>query len=195
MSSIPKRRRIDDDESDVESNVTPPNDESIQDNSEDESKNTPSQDAKNKRRRERLLAEVNELREQQMTLFPSDEIYNDMNRTTAVEDDYEQDDDDSDSNADYAPDEAEEGMSFQEDGPEDEEEDEGEDLLENAFQDYQRIEALDTYGTEGIDDREYDLMDVNERAAADAEIDKRRAEEMKRAGDKGRSGLFLRRFI
>ena len=55
-------------------------------------------------------------------------------------------------------------------GDYDEEEGEGEDLLENAMRDYQRIEALDTYGREGIDDRDYGQMGVEERAAAEAEL-------------------------
>ena len=55
----------------------------------------------------------------------------------------------------------------------DEEEEDGEDLMENAERDYQRIEALDTYGTEGIDDRDYDLMDEDERRAAEAEMNRR----------------------
>jgi DNA replication licensing factor MCM2 len=53
--------------------------------------------------------------------------------------------------------------------PEEEEED-GEDLMENAARDYQRIEALDTYGTEGLDDREYDPMDVEARRRAEQEL-------------------------
>lgn len=53
--------------------------------------------------------------------------------------------------------------------PEEEEED-GEDLLDNAERDYQRIEALDTYGTEGIDDRAYAAMDMEQRRAAEAEL-------------------------
>ncbi len=52
----------------------------------------------------------------------------------------------------------------------DEEEDEGEDLLENAERDYQRIEALDHYGNEGIDDRDYGQMDLEQRRAAEAEL-------------------------
>jgi hypothetical protein len=55
----------------------------------------------------------------------------------------------------------------------DDEEGEGEDLLENAMRDYQRIEALDTYGREGIDDRDYGQMGVEERAAAEAELAQR----------------------
>ena len=54
-----------------------------------------------------------------------------------------------------------------------EDEGEGEDLIENAMKDYQRIDALDTYGTEGIDDREYESMDREKRLAADAEIARR----------------------
>jgi DNA replication licensing factor MCM2 len=57
-----------------------------------------------------------------------------------------------------------------------EDEEEGEDLLENAMRDYQRIEALDTYGTEDIDDREYDLMDRDTRRSAEAEIARRNQE-------------------
>jgi DNA replication licensing factor MCM2 len=56
------------------------------------------------------------------------------------------------------------------DEQQEEEEEEGEDLLENAERDYQRIEALDTYGTEGIDDREYGVMDMEQRRAAEAEL-------------------------
>lgn len=52
----------------------------------------------------------------------------------------------------------------------DEEEEEGEDLLENAERDYQRIEALDHYGMEGIDDRDYEQMDMEQRRAAEAEL-------------------------
>lgn len=53
--------------------------------------------------------------------------------------------------------------------PEEEEED-GEDLMDNAARDYQRIEALDTYGTEGLDDREYDAMDMDARRRAEQEL-------------------------
>lgn len=53
------------------------------------------------------------------------------------------------------------------------EEEDGEDLLENAQRDYQRIEALDTYGTEGIDDGEYDMIDRDQRALAERELQRR----------------------
>lgn len=52
--------------------------------------------------------------------------------------------------------------------PDEEEDEEGEDLMDNAAKDYQPIAALDTYGTEDIDDREYDNMDAGERYAAEA---------------------------
>jgi DNA replication licensing factor MCM2 len=55
---------------------------------------------------------------------------------------------------------------------EEEEEDEGEDLLENVQRDYQRIDALDTYGTEGMDYAEYDI-DPEHREAAEQELARR----------------------
>jgi len=74
----------------------------------------------------------------------------------------------------------------------DEEEGEGEDLVENAARDYQRIDALDTYGREGIDDRDYGMMGADERAAAEAELARREEEELRRRGGRGmgRSGAF-----
>jgi DNA replication licensing factor MCM2 len=68
-----------------------------------------------------------------------------------------------------------------------EEEEEGEDLLENAERDYQRIDALDHYGTEGMDERDYGGMDMEERRAAEAELTVRD----RQAGRGGRSdGLY-----
>lgn len=52
-------------------------------------------------------------------------------------------------------------------------EDEGEDLLDNAMKDYTRIEALDTYGSEGIDNREFSEMTREERLAVEADLDMR----------------------
>jgi DNA replication licensing factor MCM2 len=54
-----------------------------------------------------------------------------------------------------------------------EEEEDGEDLLENAERDYQKIAALDTYVTDGLDDREYDEMDVDQRRAAEVALNRR----------------------
>ena len=68
------------------------------------------------------------------------------------------------------------------DEEEGEEEGEGEDLLENAFQDYQPIAALDTYGREGIDDRDYGGLDAEERAAAERAIDERDRERRRLLG-------------
>jgi DNA replication licensing factor MCM2 len=56
---------------------------------------------------------------------------------------------------------------------EEEEEEDGEDLMEHADRDYQRIDALDTYGTEGIDNRDFDGMDLDQRQEAEAEMRRR----------------------
>lgn len=66
-------------------------------------------------------------------------------------------------------------------------EDDGEDLLDNAERDYQHIPALDTYGTEGLDDTEYDTMDRAQRRAVERELARRH-----RAAT-GRSGGFYGR--
>jgi len=55
----------------------------------------------------------------------------------------------------------------------DEEEEDGEDLMDNAMKDYQPIAALDTYGTEDIDNRQYDDMNVDQRYAAEAVLQAR----------------------
>ena len=72
----------------------------------------------------------------------------------------------------------------------DEEEEEGEDLLDNALKDYQAIAALDTYGREGIDNREYGGMDLEERARAERILDQRDRERAKLAQVGGRSRGF-----
>ena len=41
----------------------------------------------------------------------------------------------------------------------DDNDDDGEDLLESLERDYQHIPELDTYGTEGVDDQDYDGSD------------------------------------
>lgn len=64
-----------------------------------------------------------------------------------------------------------------------EEEEDGEDLLENAERDYQRIAALDTYGTEGLDDAEYEEMDIDERRAVEQVLAKRDEEQGKSRND------------
>jgi hypothetical protein len=92
-------------------------------------------------------------------------------------DDYEDDYEDED--ADYTP--AAEGTLFLGSTPQrrrkgrgrDEEEEEGEDLLDNAMKDYQPIAALDTYGREGIDDRDFGEMDVDERREVERVLEER----------------------
>ena len=73
---------------------------------------------------------------------------------------------------------------------EEEEEGEGEDLIDNALKDYQPIAALDTYGRDGIDDRDYDGLDVDERAAADRILDERDKERRKMSRVGGRDGAL-----
>ena len=67
----------------------------------------------------------------------------------------------------------------------DEEEEDGEDLLENALQDYQPIAALDTYGREGIDDRDFGNLDYEERAAAESVLEERDRERRRLARQDG----------
>ncbi|KAL7471084.1 hypothetical protein ACHAXS_011369, partial [Conticribra weissflogii] len=73
-----------------------------------------------------------------------------------------------------------------------EEEEEGEDLLENAMKDYQPIAALDTYGREGIDDRDYGDIDVDDRFAAERVLEARDRErrKLRRKERGGRAGGF-----
>ena len=151
---------------------------------------SPDREDRDSRRKRRLQAELRDLEEQQQTFFPNDAEYNAAD-TTAIDSAPEESDD-----GDYE-DEDENGVeALPEDGVnyimdrENEEEGDGEDLLENAFQDYQRIDALDTYGTEGIDDRDYNQMGLEERLLAEGKIAEREEEEMKRRGIGGRSGTF-----
>ena len=87
------------------------------------------------------------------TLFPGDQGHQDtVDAQPVVQEDYIMDDDE----------------EYKE-----EDEEEGEDLLDNAERDYQRIDALDTYGTEGLDDREYDDMDIDQRRVVEQELARR----------------------
>jgi DNA replication licensing factor MCM2 len=145
-----------------------------------------------RRRQRRLQSELRDLQQQQTTFFPNDEEY-DATNTTAIDDTNEMESDDGDYVEGEGEEEAlpEEGVNYiMEQQQEHEEEGEGEDLLENAFQDYQRIEALDTYGREGIDEREYNQMGLEERSAAEREIADRETDDLKRRGIGGRSGQF-----
>lgn len=58
-------------------------------------------------------------------------------------------------------------------GENEEEEEDGEDLMENAERDYQPIEELDHYDMEGIDDREYESMGIEERRMVESELNRR----------------------
>ena len=82
--------------------------------------------------------------------------------------------DEDENNNESVVDEDEDGVDYQV-APVDEEEEEedGEDLMDNAERDYQRIEALDTYGTEGLDDTDYAAATTEERHAAEAELARR----------------------
>ena len=145
------------------------------------------------RRQRRMQQELRDLQEQQRTFFPGDEQYN-AAETTEIDDGNQYDESEDDDYVEEGEDEGvealpEEGVNYIMDR-ENEDEGEGEDLLDNAFQDYQRIDALDTYGREGIDDRDYRNMDMDERMAAERQIAAREEEEMKRRGIGGRSGKF-----
>lgn len=107
-------------------------------------------------------AESSRRRRQETTLFPGDDGYDAdeimgntrANNNNDVEDEV---DDEVDDDLDYV----------------EEEEEEGEDLLERAERDYQRIDALDSYGTEGIDDRDYGNLNIDERRAAERDLERR----------------------
>ena len=149
------------------------------------------QQVRERRRQSRLQAEIRDLQRSPQTFFPNDDQY-DATNTTSI-DRIDDEDEDEEADGDYVDGEdmmevPEEGANFME--QEIEEEGEGEDLLDNAFQDYQRIEALDTYGTEGLDEREFRQMGLEERLAAESQIAERETEEMKRRGIGGRSGRF-----
>jgi DNA replication licensing factor MCM2 len=162
--SDPKRRRIevndDDDDDDDDSDI----DEQLP-------RSSTNQDPR-AARIARRMAERRSLRQTTTTLFPGDDGYdaNDIMGTTndnnnaaaaaaAADDDEHPEDNEEDDDIDYAVAE--------------EEEEEGEDLLDHAERDYQRIDALDTYGTEGIDNDDYDGMDLDERRDAEKELDRR----------------------
>ncbi|ETV64717.1 hypothetical protein H257_18456 [Aphanomyces astaci] len=59
----------------------------------------------------------------------------------------------------------------------DEEDDEGEDLIENAQDDYKRMDTLDQYDMGQLDDRRYDAIDDDTRRRVEEELDRRDARE------------------
>ena len=161
-------------------------------------------------RQERLRRELEELQEHQRTLFPDDPAFEALLRTTQVQDedaarqtndnddvDSEQDedydgvvvskDDDEDDN-DYDDWQGDEAQFFRREAGE--EDDEGEDLLENVEDDYQAIPALDTYGKEGLDERDYDLMDYDQRLQAEEVLNQRDMERRAARGAGARSFFY-----
>jgi DNA replication licensing factor MCM2 len=115
-------------------------------------------------------------------------IGEDNNNNTNDDDDGPPSDVDDEIDRDY---DYEDGTNDNDDYDPDEDEEEGEDLMENAERDYQRIEALDTYGTEGIDDREYEAMDIDQRRAAEAELRARDRQSGRGGRDAGIYGMAL----
>ena len=216
ISSSSKRRRINESSSEEEDNDNDMNDAGDEtevpveatietpsspagdgdDENENESdggnNNDDERDKRERRKRLRLIKELKDLRRSnpQQTLFPGDEGYQEISATTNI--DSNEDDDDGDYQ-DEVENEADVDVlnadQYLDPAENEEEEGDGEDLLENAISDYQRIEALDTYGREGIDDKDYGGMDYDERMAADSEIAQREEELMKITG-RGRSGRF-----
>ena len=123
------------------------------DSSDDEGDDRRSRLARaNKRRRE--LRQQREVRREMLELMTNDPVSDHSESSEEDDDDDPVDDIDVDQ---YVP----------------PEEEEGEDLMESMEKDYQRIEALDTYGTEGIDDRDYDPMDLEQRRAAEDDMNRR----------------------
>jgi len=176
-------------------------------NNDDNSNTENNEEAKEialRKQRKRAMKLKRELEDLSSVRYPGDDNYQDT--TVPVKDNVIQNDDDNDgdgANNDDGNDDDDDDESYRDpndpDGinntnPSDldrinnpeEEEGQGEDLLENAFRDYQRIEALDVYGTEGIDDKDYGDMNVDERRAAEEELQKR---EDAKTGD-GRSSRF-----
>jgi hypothetical protein len=129
------------------------------------------------RRRQRLQREIADLHDGDVDFQPAVVTEADLYDVDDEEDppDYDYEDDNNNNNNDDA----------------EEEDEEGEDLMENAERDYQRIDALDSYGREGIDDREYDAIDIDQRHAAEAEIRARDRQAGRGGRDAGIYGMAL----
>ncbi len=110
-----------------------------------------------KRRQDRLQKELADLQSEELIPLEEDKTESDNDQDDEVDRDYDYEDPNANDNDDNYQDE-------------EEEEEDGEDLLDNAEKDYQRIEALDTYGREGIDDRDYDNMDKDTRREVEAKL-------------------------
>ena len=173
----PKRRRViaeeDDDEDDNDSNNNDNNNSDENNNSDDDDDDNNQdtlvsrraarleQRATQRRRRRQLQEEVLQLAGDNPDDFQS---VDDNNNNGNNGNDSDTGDADMEEDQDYDYEDATAAAAVEE------EEEEGEDLLEHAERDYQRIEALDTYGTEGLDDRDYDAMDMDQRRAAEREL-------------------------
>mmetsp|Transcript_21970 Transcript_21970/g.61098 ORF Transcript_21970/g.61098 Transcript_21970/m.61098 type:complete len:1043 (+) Transcript_21970:266-3394(+) len=127
-----------------------------------------------KRRQERLRQELADLQSEEFQPLEEDD-----DRLRNGDDDYDGNgngngnevDDEIDRDYDY---DRGVGMNNADDyQDDDEEEDDGEDLLDKAERDYQRIDALDNYGREGIDDRDYDELDTDARREVEAKLRER----------------------
>jgi DNA replication licensing factor MCM2 len=129
------------------------------------------------RRRQRLQREIADLHDGDVDFQPAVVTEADLYDVDDEEDppDYDYEDDNNNNN----------------NGDAEEEDEEGEDLMENAERDYQRIDALDSYGREGIDDREYDAIDIDQRHAAEAEIRARDRQAGRGGRDAGIYGMAL----
>ena len=140
---------------------------SLEDDEEDESGHVDALTSSDDPRAARLARRAAERRRlRQTTVLPSDAQYEAAD-TVEIDDPRDQSD-----GGDFD-DEVDHDADIEEIPDADEEDEDGEDLLENAEKDYQRIEALDHYGTDGIDNRDYDELDVDQRRAAEAELARR----------------------
>jgi DNA replication licensing factor MCM2 len=202
-TSARKRRRIaadsdsdDDDDNDDDDNNHNNDDDALDNSSDEEEAGGDFSGAARRRRRvealaaerrrQRLQRELAELHDGDAELTAEQQPL----RPGTDDDDFlddNEEDDEVDRDYDY-----EDGIAANGDDVHDPEEDEeGEDLMENAERDYQPIEALDTYGREGIDDRDYDAMDFDQRRAAEAEIRARDRQAGRGGRDAGIYGMAL----
>jgi DNA replication licensing factor MCM2 len=116
-----------------------------------------------KRRQERLRKELADLQSEEFMPLEED----------TPNGGGEDEDDEIDRDYDYDEGRANDGDYADPDGndnDDEEEEEDGEDLLDNAEKDYQVIAALDTYGRDGIDDREFESINADTRREVEAKL-------------------------
>ncbi|KAL7547507.1 hypothetical protein ACHAWF_010798 [Thalassiosira exigua] len=173
------------------------------------------------RRRRRIQREVAELREasfpgdefyagEQMSEVPDPDILQDPAHDADPMDDFVVGDNDDDlgydddgSDGDYVDDVGDDAAAIlvgagrgrrgrrKKRRDDEEEEGEGEDLMGTFESDYRAMEGLDTYGTEGMDDREYDAIDVDARARAEDVLAARDRERRRDEGRGRRNDTFI----